>query len=337
MTGADRLAAGARAEARGEYPAALRAYRAVAAGSDELLAAEARLAIGRVSWRQGRYDAALVALESALVLAARAGATELWARIESGIGAVHHARGEYASARRAYAASLARTADEGMRGKAILNLGVIESIEGNHEDALEHYERALRLLTRCGDTASAMRAVHDRGIAQVDLRQWDAADASFLAALAMATDAGDREMTARTLMGRSEVLVERGAMREAIDHCDRALVIFAELHDGVGRGEALHRRGRALGRAGELAAAERSVAEAARIATRAGARLLEAEAVRDLGILRGMLGDVEGGEKLLRQALALFTTLGIRREAQAIEAQLRLTTPARTLARLDQR
>ena len=48
-----------------------------------------------------------------------------------------------------------------------------------------------------------------------------------------------------------------------------------------------------------------------------------------------MLGDVEGGEKLLRRALALFTELGVPREAEAIDAQLRLTTPARTLARIE--
>jgi tetratricopeptide (TPR) repeat protein len=138
-------------------------------------------------------------------------------------------------------------------------------------------------------------------------------------------------------VNRSEVLVERGALRDAIDHCDRALAIYADVGDEVGRGEALRWRGHALGRAGELAAAERSTTEAVQIAMRSGARLLEAEAARDLGILRGMLGDIEGGEKLLRRALGLFTELGIQREADAIDAQLRLTTPARTLARIDDR
>lgn len=335
MIGPEQLAAGERAEAAGDYLTAAAAYRAVTDLQDEGLAADAHFRLGRVTWRQGRFDAALLEFESALVLATRANATELWARVENGIGAVHYARGEYAAARRAYAASLARTGDDGMRGKIILNLGVIENIEGNFEDAREHYERAYRLLKDCGDAESATLAVHNRGMVEADLQHWDAADASFLAALALATDSGNQEMIAKTLVNRSEVLVERGVLRDAIDHCDRALAIYADVGDEVGRGEALRWRGHALGRAGELAAAERSTSEAVQIAVRSGARLLEAEAARDLGILRGMLGDVEGGEKLLRRALGLFTDLGLSHEADAIDRQLRLTTPARTLSRID--
>jgi tetratricopeptide (TPR) repeat protein len=337
MIGPEQLAAGERAEAAGDYLTAAAAYRAVADVPDEALAAEAHFCLGRVTWRQGRFDAALLEFESALVLATRSGSGELWARVENGIGAVHYARGEYASARRAYAASLARTTDDGMRGKIILNLGVIENIEGNFEDALAHYQRAYRLLADSGDAASATLAVHNRGMVEADLHHWDAADSSFLAALTLATDSGNREMVAKTLVNRSEVLVERGELRDAIDHCDRALTLYADVGDEVGRGEALRWRGHALGRAGELTAAERSTTEAVQIAMRSGARLLEAEAARDLGILRGMLGDIEGGEKLLRRALGLFTELGIPREADAIDAQLRLTTPARTLARIDER
>ena len=334
MTGSQQLLAGERAEAAGDYPAAAAAYRAVAAVPDEPLAADAHFRLGRVTWRQGRFDAALAEFEIALTLATRIGDTELWARVENGIGAVHYARGEYASARRAYAASLARTSDDVMRGKTILNLGVIENIEGNFENALEHYERAYRLLSRSGDVASAALALHNRGMVEADLRRWDAAESSYLAALTLATESGNREMIARTLVHRSGILVERGVLRDAIEQCDQALAIYADVADEVGRGEALRWRGHALGRAGELAAAERSTGEALQIAVRSGARLLEAEAARDLGIIRGMLGDVEGGEKLLRRAHALFVTLGVPREIEAIETQLRLSTPARSLARI---
>jgi tetratricopeptide (TPR) repeat protein len=334
MSATEQLAAGERAESAGDYLTAAAAYRAVAAIADDGPAAEAHFCLGRVTWRQGRFEAALVEFEAALALATRSGDVELWARVENGIGAVHYARGEYASARRAYAASLARTANDGMRGKTILNLGVIENIEGNFDNALEHYERAYRLLSESGDIASATLAVHNRGMVEADLQRWDAAESSYVIALTLATESGNREMVAKTLVNRSELLVERGALREAIEHCDEALDIYADVGDEVGRGEALRWRGHAQGRAGQLAAAERDATEAMQIAVRSGARLLEAEAARDLGILRGMLGDVEGGEKTLRRALTLFTELGVTREAEAIDAQLRLTTPARTLERI---
>lgn len=193
---------------------------------------------------------------------------------------MHYARGDYRAARVSYAAAQARTRDDGMRGKIILNLGVIENIEGDLEAAHEHYERAYRLFRDTGDMQSAALALHNRGMVEADLAQWDAADVG----------------------------------------------------DEVGRGEALRWRAHALGRAGEPAAAGRSAMEAMQIAVRAGARLLEAESARDLGVLRGLLGDRAGGAKLLHRALNLFTELGARREATEVGKLLQRPTPNRSIA-----
>jgi tetratricopeptide (TPR) repeat protein len=307
----------------GDYVAAVAAYSAVTGAPDESLAADAYFRLGRVSWRQGRFAAALTAFDTALVLAERAQNFEFWARVQNGIGAVHYAGGAHPAARRAYAAALARTSDPVMRAKIVLNLGVIENIEGHLDDAHEHYERAFRLFTEHGDTASATLALHNRGMVEADLARWDEADASFLAALALASDAENGEMIAKTLVNRSEVLLQRGAVQEAIEHCDSALKIYAKVGDEVGRGEGLRWRAQALERTGDLVAAERNATEALQIAMRCGARLLEAETSRDLGLLRGRLGAAEAAEKLLHRARALFAELGARREGDEVEALLR--------------
>lgn len=335
MIGPEQLAAGERAELAGDYLAAGAAYRAVAALPDEALAADAHFHLGRLAWRQGRLDAAAEAFESARVLAERADDTELHARVENGIGAVQYARGDFAAARRAYAAASARTHDDAMRGKIVLNLGVIENTEGNFAEAHAHYDRAYELLQRSGDRASAALALHNRGMVEVDLARWEEADASFVASLALSEETDNREMVAKTLVNRSAVLVERLEMREAIALCDRAIAIYGQVGDEVGRGEALRWRAHALGRAGEHLEAERNAAEAMHIAVRSGARLLEAESARDLGVLRGLLGDRAGATKLLRRALALFTELGARREAVEVGTVLQRPTPARSLARIE--
>jgi tetratricopeptide (TPR) repeat protein len=169
---------------------------------------------------------------------------------------------------------------------------------------------------------SATLALHNRGMVEADLARWDEADASFLAALALATDAENAEMIAKTLVNRSEVLLQRDAVHEAIEHCDRALKIFAKVGDEVGRGEALRWRAQALERTGDVVMAERNANEALQIAIRSGTRLLEAETSRHLGILRAKLGDAEAAEKQLRSALALFTELGARRESAEVEQLL---------------
>src|SRR5258707_1350113 len=235
--GPEQLAAGQRAENAGDYIAAVAAYVAVAAVPDERLAVQAYFCLGRVKWRQGRFDAALKSFEDARALAERLGDIELVARTDNGVGAVHYARGDYAAARRAYAAAQARTSDPAMRGKVILNLGVIENIESNFETAREHYKRAYELFSESGDSESAMLALHNQGMVEADLQRWNDADRSFLAALEIATELGNKEMIAKALVNRSEVLVERGELAEAVDHCDRALQIYAVVGDEVGRGE----------------------------------------------------------------------------------------------------
>ena len=329
MIGPEQLAAGERAEAAGDYVAASAAYVAVVEVPDMELAAQANFCLGRVKWRQGRFDAALNAFEAARVLAERMGDTALAARVANGIGAVHYARGDFAAARRAYASAQVHTNDHAMQGKIILNLGVIENIEGNLLGALDHYARAFALFQESGDTASATLALHNRGMVEADLERWDAADASFLAAFAHAAEAGNREMIAKTLVNRSEVLVARGEPAQAVMLCNDALAIYADVGDEVGRGEALRWRAHASSRLGNLATAERDATEAQQIAIRCGARLLEAEAARELGHLRALQGDRAGSNKQFRRALSLFTALGARREAGEVARLLPRVTPAR--------
>src|SRR6476619_6523066 len=131
MTGPAQLTNGERAELAGDYVAAAAAYRTASMSTDEALSAEAHFCLGRLNWRQSRFDAALASFETARARARRLGDTELVARAGNGIGAVHYARGDYAAARQAYADAQALTRDDAMRGKIILNLGVIENIEGN--------------------------------------------------------------------------------------------------------------------------------------------------------------------------------------------------------------
>src|SRR4051812_45345439 len=183
MIGPEQLAAGERAENAGDYVAAVAAYRAVAMVPDEALVAKAYFCLGRVSWRQGRYDAAISAFENSRVLAERIGDDELQARIDNGIGVVHSSRGDHASARRAWAAAEQRTTSYQMRAFILTNLGVLANIEGDYEEALSLYQRSYQISLENGDEATAMLALHNLGMVQADLERWDDADTSFLAAL----------------------------------------------------------------------------------------------------------------------------------------------------------
>jgi tetratricopeptide (TPR) repeat protein len=335
MRSSEQRSVGQVAESEGDYVAAAAAYRAMIGAPDPRISAEGYFLLGRVSWRQGRLDAALAAYESASAAAERLGDSELHARVQNGVGAVHYAHGDHDAARRAYSAAEAETTDLGLQAKILVNLGVIENAEGRYAEARDYYHSAFLLFEESHDEPGAALALHNRGMVEADLGLWKEADSSFMTAFILATSTGNRELCAKTLVNRSEVLVELEAFPDAIDQCDQALAIYADIGDDVGRGESLRWRAHALGRAGDLVWAERNAAEALNIAMRAGARLLEAQSARDLGVLRGLMGDRAGGVKELRRALALFTSLGARREATEVGMMLQRPTPNRSLRRIE--
>ena len=59
MNDRERITSAERAESAGDYLAAEAGFREVAASPHELLSAEANFHLGRVWWRQGRFEAAL--------------------------------------------------------------------------------------------------------------------------------------------------------------------------------------------------------------------------------------------------------------------------------------
>src|SRR5215470_15023116 len=101
MVGAEAIAKGEAPELAGDFLDASAAYESALGDEDPLVVANAHFHLGRVRWRQSRYDEAVSHYEKARATAVDHGAHELRARIENGLGVVHHARGEMAQARAA--------------------------------------------------------------------------------------------------------------------------------------------------------------------------------------------------------------------------------------------
>jgi tetratricopeptide (TPR) repeat protein len=313
------IAAGEAAEARGDYLAAAAAYAAAADEADGGYAAEANLHIGRVAWRQGRHDRALDAYTRARTLAREARRADLEARAENGIGVVHYTRGEYTQARASYQLAMTLTSEAVLIGRFQLNLGVLANIEGDLEQALAHYLRARAVFREHGDAASELLALRNLGMIYADRQEWDAAADAYGQCLALGEQQRNRAAIADVLLNAAEVLVARGDFADAVRHCQLATSIYTELGNEVGRGEAHRWQGYAQRKAGDLEAAERSLAEALLVAQRFRERLLEAEASREMGAVLRAQG--KGDARQWRErALILFRELGAARELAAMEA-----------------
>ena len=318
----DDIRAGEDAERRGDLAEAARAYERAAEQQVPAVRADALFHLGRIAWRTGRYEDAVRRYEQARALAQDAGDEETRARSENGIGAVHYARGAYAQARACYASSLELTKDDSLRGKILLNLGVIANIEGDFEDARQKYRRSLETFDRAGDESGRALVLHNLGMLHADQERWDEADEAYSRCLEICERQGNRPMVANVLLNRAELLCARGDLDAAVAHADRALAIHTEVGDAVGRGEALRWRGDAYRRLGRREQAERSLREAVRIAQQHGVTLLEAEASRELASVREADGDAAGAVKWLERARKGFVTLGAQRDLAAADAEM---------------
>ena len=302
---------------------ALALYEDALADPDPSTVGQARFRLGRIAWRQGRFDDALAEYAQAISIAEDRGMHLLRAHVENGIGAVHYARGAYKQARASYAiAEQLAGADTVLRGRIQLNIGVIANIEGDLSGAREAYLRSRDEFAAAGDESGEALVLHNLGMVYADMERWREADESYTRCLEIAERLGNRQMIANVLLNDSDVRCADGRYDEAVAQCERALAIYTEVGDEPGRGDALRGRAHALRRMGHLDAATLSLDEAMRIATHLQARLLEAEVARERGLVATAGGDDVEAERYLALALDAFTELGAQREVAEVRAEL---------------
>lgn len=323
-----RLLDGEAAERSGEWVAAAAAYGAAAAAADgdPAVAGEALFRLGRLHWRQGKHDRALGCYARARSVAERSGDSELRARIENGVGAVHYARGEYAQARASYQVALDLTTDDAQRGKITLNLAVIANIEGDLDRARAAYQKARDLLKRGADDATLALVLHNLGMLHADRAAWDEAADSYRQCLVLCERHGNAQLVGTVLVNRAELHCAAARPADAVVDCERALAIFAELGDLAGRGEAMRWLGRALRLGGDGARAERVLQDGYKLAARIHGELLRAECAFELGTLEHERRSARVARQWLDEALARFRALGAVREIEDTERALAALT-----------
>jgi tetratricopeptide (TPR) repeat protein len=317
------IEAGEAATLRGDYLEARSAFEAALEDPDPIVAGVAHHRLGKLSWHEGAFEAATTSFERARSIAIRHDDAELRTSADIGMGGVHFARGEYAKARALYESVRANPLNAQFAGMVLLNLGAIANIEGDLADAHRSYRGAAKAFTETQDYASLAHVYNNLGMLHADKLEWTQADEAYELAARYAEENGNCELLGLTIMNRSEMSCAMGRYETAVEQCDAALAIFAELGSEIPRGTTLRWKGRALRELGQHPLAERALTEAMRIAHRAQARLLEAETMQELGAMLALAGDLAAARKWLQRGLELFTSLGAVREADEVQADLR--------------
>ena len=314
MVADEAFRAGQSAEDAGDLVAAAAAFESFLDDPDPLVGATARFHLARVVWKRGQLDNSLRLCEEARATAIKLHHRDLRAKVENAVGVLRVARGEYEQARAAYAVALDLTDDIITRAKIALNLGVIANIQSQFDAALLQYQRSQALFAEGADDKGVALALHNIGMLRSDRGEWDEADEAFGRALALFESQGNTQMIANVLINRSEVYYGRDLPHEAIANCDLALAMYAEVGDELGRGETLRWKAHGLRRLLRYDEAELALTEAIRIADRTRAKLLQAEVLRETGLVRRAQRRDADARTVLSKALALFKELGADRE-----------------------
>ncbi|MGH9752611.1 MAG: tetratricopeptide repeat protein, partial [Blastocatellia bacterium] len=123
------------------------------------------------------------------------------------------------------------------------NLGVLQQGRGNYEEALDYYQRSLKIAEEIGDVESVAGSLHQIGWVQQERGNYEAALDYYQRSLKIKEEIGDVAGVASSLHNIGMVQQDRGNYEEALDYYRRSLKILEEIGDVAGVASSLHQIG----------------------------------------------------------------------------------------------
>jgi putative nucleotidyltransferase with HDIG domain len=203
-------------------------------------------------------------------------------------------------------------ADPGLRGRIEQNLGILANIQGDHAEAMAHYQRALEGFNASRDQKGQAIAHHNLGMVSADRRLWEDADQHYRHSLTITREVGDVHLEGLCLLNHSEVHVARQRYEEARTNAEQALAIFDRLGARLDKADAYKVLGVVYRETGRYTLAESRLQAAIEQAVATGSVLSEAEASRELARLYQTTGRNQEALQLLNAAHRLFSRLDAR-------------------------
>lgn len=233
------------------------------------------------------------------------------------VGAVLFELGDLEGAEERFSSLLelaAEDGDEEMKAKATNNLGMIASLRGEHEKALSLYRLSIPAYQRIGERRGLAQTYHNMGILYRDRGLLREADSHYRRASDTARRIKDARLAAMALVGRAEISYLRGDPKAAAAVASRAHKEFVVLGDALGQADAERLLGMIARAQGDLEESRKRLEAALQIAKANGSPLLEAEVLRERGLLHREIGRPDLAEADLRAAAAIFARLGAKAE-----------------------
>ena len=309
---------GQREEARALYDSALRGGKAVLPGD----VAHMHRLISRAYLQDGEFaaagDCALIALsvsEQANDEAGRGRAINMLASIQWNQGKLDDAQRLFLQAR----ASAVESGEARLAAMTATNLGMIATVRGDHDQALEYHQSSLADARAGGLADEAMIALNNLGLLHTQMGRYELAGHAYTEALEIGTVLGDLSNCIPAHLNVARLRVRQGDLRAARAACEEATALAKQLGDTHADGEASHIYGIIARASGDVVAAEEHFLRAESSAVERKNLILQGETSRELADLYRQQGRNRQTLQRLNQAHRQFAQLRARRELADVD------------------
>jgi tetratricopeptide (TPR) repeat protein/DNA-binding XRE family transcriptional regulator len=195
---------------------------------------------------------------------------------------------------------------------ALMDLGDMQYLTGDHGAAAISLTRALQLARQLGDPCAEAGALVELGVLQQNTGDLAAAEDSLTRALELSGSHGDQLGAANALNNLGAVQFMASKFTAAADSQKQALEIYRDLGHWLGEASALNGLGGVQQATGEYADAAVSLTQAMKLYHSLGDRIGEAYATGNLGGVQCIMGHWASASDNLGKALDLYRKLGSR-------------------------
>jgi tetratricopeptide (TPR) repeat protein len=254
-------------------------------------------------------------LEAALDYAAGLGRDELVVALTAGLVGLLRTDGPWTQAQARHAAALAaarRLDDQLGQAAALVELGIMRRLVGDHAGAAQDLQGALDLFRDLNDRNGQAGALVELGSVRAMTGDLPDAIRDQQAALDLFRDLDDRRGLAAVLAQLGTVRANSGDHAGAVRDLETALGLFRDLGDRNGQAGALRQLGTVRHVTGDQIGAAQDLETALGLFQDLGDRRGQAHALNMLGDVRRTTGDLPGSARVQEAALDLLRDLGDR-------------------------
>lgn len=287
--------------------------------------AEAYLRRGEVYSRRARWKQSNADLGRSRTIFSELKYNDALARVENILGTNHAEQGNIIKAAGYFQRALAlfeRTRQPQMAGVALMNLGILCNIVGDHDTGLAHYKRAQSCFEEVGDLNRLAELHHNMGMTFLSKHRLNDAIREFDASHSLSSATQNFPLMGLAGLAKANVCFRLQDLPMALKLVNQAIDLFTKSHDRLSLADSYKVKGMIHREMKSYAAASSFLETSLRINVELGNQLNIAESYSEIGHLESMRKNTSGAIQAFTKAGAAFRKVGAKEEVKKTQDRI---------------